>query len=286
MPNSATVRNAMADVVQRRQQREDILDRSSEIYNLDGDECDEEADSLCPLVDLFVSESGTRIFKAFTPLSRDEFEAIWDKVGVKVIADWSSGRGPRCKTTPKDAFFIALAVCHLPTKWDNHGVSFGMTAQTAQKVCFKAIMICGPILKKTYVREVSIDSFLDVGIPFHSNFKYAHHDTDAMVTERNRPCGNHQESKSYFSGKHHLYCNKVEASTYPNGEACNWTKHYPGATADITIFRDNIQFHRKSTKKSPAAQAIVDRGEGSTKHPRHHAIILDKGYIGIEDSVR
>ena len=113
MPNSATVRNAMADVVQRRQQREDILDRSSKIYNLDGDECDEEADSLCPLVDLFVSESGTRIFKAFTPLSRDEFEAIWDKVGVKVIADWSSGRGPRCKTTPKDAFLLhcMFAIC-------------------------------------------------------------------------------------------------------------------------------------------------------------------------------
>ena len=104
MPNSVTVCNTMVDVVKRRQQREDILDRSSEIYNLDGDECDEEADSLCPLVDLFVSESGTRIFKAFTPLSRDEFEAIWDKVGVKVIVDWSSGRGPRCKTTPKDAF--------------------------------------------------------------------------------------------------------------------------------------------------------------------------------------
>ena len=52
------------------------------------------------------------------------------------------------------------------------------------------------------------------------------------------------------------------------------------------IFRDNVQFHRKSTKKSPAAQSVVDHGEGSTKHPRHHAIILDKGYVGIEDSVR
>ena len=106
MPNSATVRNAMADVVKRRQQREDILDRSSEIYNLDGDECDEEADSLCHLDDLFVSDSGIRIFKAFTPLSKDEFEAIWDKVGVKVIVDRSSDRGPCCKTTPKDAFLL------------------------------------------------------------------------------------------------------------------------------------------------------------------------------------
>ena len=52
------------------------------------------------------------------------------------------------------------------------------------------------------------------------------------------------------------------------------------------MFSDNVQFHRKSTKKSPAAQSVVDHGEGSTKHPRHHAIILDKGYVGVEDSVR
>ena len=77
----------------------------------------------------------------------------------------------------------------------------------------------------------------------------------------------------------------MEASTYPNGEVYSWTKYYPSATVDIIIFRDNVQFHRKSTKKSPATQSVVDHGEGPTKHPRHHAIILDKGYVGIEDSV-
>ena len=78
MPNSATVRNAMADVVQRRQQRENILNRSREMYQLDIDDCDEDVDSLSTLVDLFVSENSIRVFKAFTPLSRDEFEAVWD----------------------------------------------------------------------------------------------------------------------------------------------------------------------------------------------------------------
>ena len=104
-------------------------------------------------------------------------------------------------------------------------------------------------------------SFQDVGIPLHNKFKYAYHDTDAMVTERNCPSGNHQESKSYFSGKHYLYCNKVEASTYPNGKECNWTKHYPSATADITMFRNNVQFCRKSTKKYPAAQSGDDHSD-------------------------
>ena len=63
-------------------------------------------DSLSPLIDLFVSDNSIRVFKAFTPLSRDEFEAVWDKIGVQVIANWSTSRGPRCKTTPKDAFLL------------------------------------------------------------------------------------------------------------------------------------------------------------------------------------
>ena len=256
------------------------------MYQLDIDDCDEDVDFLFALIDLFISENSIRVFKDFTPLSRDEFEAVWDRIGVQVITDWSTGCGTRCKTTPKDAFLISLSVCHLPTKWDNHSVTFGMPAQTAYKTCWKALSICALILKDAYVRDVSMDSFLEVEIPFHNNFKYAHHDIDAMVMERNHPSGNHQESKAYFSGKHHLYCNNVEASTYPNSENCNWTKHYPGATADIKTFRDNVQFHRKSTKQSPTTQSIVDHGEGSTKHLRHHAIILDKDCVGIENSVR
>jgi len=76
------------------------------MYQLDIDNCDEDVDSLFPLVDLFISETGIHVFKAFTPLSRDEFEAVWDRIGVQVITDWSIGRGPRCKTTPKDAFLL------------------------------------------------------------------------------------------------------------------------------------------------------------------------------------
>ena len=95
MPNSATVRNAMADVVQRRQQRKNVLNRSREMYQLDIDDCDEDVDSLSPLVDLFVSENGIRIFKDFNPLSRDEFETVWDRIGVQMITDWSTDGGSR-----------------------------------------------------------------------------------------------------------------------------------------------------------------------------------------------
>ena len=78
----------------------------------------------------------------------------------------------------KGYIFIELSVCHLPTKWENHCVTFGMTAQTTQKTCWKVLSICAPILKEAYVRDVSMDSFLNVEISLHNNYKYAYYDTD------------------------------------------------------------------------------------------------------------
>ena len=72
MHNSATVRNDMAGVVPRHQQKENIINRSSEIYQLDEDDYDKDVDSLSLLVDLVVNENGIRVFKGFTPLSRDD----------------------------------------------------------------------------------------------------------------------------------------------------------------------------------------------------------------------
>ena len=113
-----------------------------------------------------------------------------------------------------------------------------------------------------------------------------HHITDATVVEINKPGGDHLESRAYFLGKHKLYCLKVEVSVYPNGEACDWTVPEPGAKADVTIFRENIKFHKMSTRKSAAAMTIVDHGEGCEKHPKPYAILLDKGYIGVEALIR
>ena len=81
MHNCATVCNDMTYVVQRCQQRDTILNISSEIYQLDGDDCDNEVDSFFPLVNLFVSENGTRAFNAIIPLSIDEFEIF----GIEVM---------------------------------------------------------------------------------------------------------------------------------------------------------------------------------------------------------
>ena len=106
MHNSDTVCNTMIDVVQCRQQRGTILHRSSEMHQLDPDDYDEEVGSLSPLVDVFVIENSPRVFEAFTLLSRDGFEVVWDRIGVHILTDWSFGRGSRCRITPRDVFLL------------------------------------------------------------------------------------------------------------------------------------------------------------------------------------
>ena len=96
--------------------------------------------------------------------------------------------------------------------------------------------------------QISMDDFANSDVGVCVNYPMVHHITDATVVEINKPGGDHLESRAYFSGKHKLYCLKVEGSVYPNGEACDWTVPVPGATADISIFRGNIKFHKRSTK--------------------------------------
>ena len=122
--------------------------------------------------------------------------------------------------------FIALTVLHLPTKWENHGITFRMTAQTYEKIVWKTLCIDGSILKAEFVRDVLIDDFNSTGIKSFVNYPIAHHDTDASVPQFNRHVGSYIKAKGWFSNKHKLFCGKVKASVYPNGEACNWTKSY------------------------------------------------------------
>ena len=284
---TSTILNALEETKRRKTNRETHLDRALETY---GDKIDSDNDDLLdsdsPLIDLYVQQGGQKIFRSMTPFSHKEFERIWDKIAVPFVVDWNRGRGPKSKTTPKDAFFMLLSVLHLPTKWDNHGVTFMTSGQTAQKTVIKALKIAAPLCKANFVNIFSRDDYESTGIGFCQNYPETDHITDASITMINRPAGTHNEAKPYFSGKHKLYCLKVEASVYPNGMVCNWTKPYPGATSDITIFRDNLPFHKSKARKSAGALAVPDLGENSGGYPSHHAIMLDKGYQGIQDDVR
>ncbi len=65
------------------------------------------------------------------------------------------------------------------------------------------------------------------------SFPYALEAIDVTFQEANRPTGNMQEGKVYFSGKHKLYRYKVQVAVRPNGLASAFSRHYPGSISDI-----------------------------------------------------
>ena len=106
---------------------------------------------------------------------------------------------------------------HLPTKWENHDITFRMTTQPCKKTVWKALYFTGPILKAEFVHGVLIDDFHSSGNKLFVNYPTTHYATDASVTKFNCTVGTHVEVKGWFSNKHKFYCGKVETSFYPNG---------------------------------------------------------------------
>jgi hypothetical protein len=274
----AAIQNAQRRSEQREEKLQESLERSEE-------NSDDFNDSEQPLIDMFVAEGGYEVFSTMTPFSFEEFETIWDHISTQILPLWQSSRGPSPAVSCKDAFFMTLNTLHLPTKWEKHGLDFGVTGQVAKRTTSKFMRLAAPILKSTYTRQLSMDELKNLNITC-DHYPYVHHITDATVTPCNKPLASFEESKLFFSGKHHIYCLKNELSVYPNGEACNWTSHRPGSVSDITIFRENINYHKDVTKKTPAAMIVPDHGELATEHPTSYGITLDKGYAGIERLVR
>lgn len=68
-------------------------------------------------------------------------------------------------------------------------------------------------------------------------YKLARYATDVAFQQNNRPSGNHEEAKKFFSGKHKLNRYKSEVSVLPHGLAVSVSKHYPGSVSDIDIFK-------------------------------------------------
>ena len=286
LPSASVIQNAVSNSMRRLAQNQARLDESARMFPTVDDDLEQEGDSESPIIDSFSCTSGAGVFKAMTPLTRHEFELVWDEIGSQFASQYRNGRGRQPTVFPKDAFFILLCILYLPTTWDNHGVMFSMKGPRIEKLFWKTLSIAAPLLKKIYVRHVNKDDFSENDIQNCVNHPYVHHITDATVIQINTPSGDHSESKLYFSGKHKLYCLKIEASVYPSGEACQWTKVYPDSTADVTIFRKHLDYHKKSIRKSAAALAVVDHGENFRAHPKRYTILMDKGYIGVEQVIR
>lgn len=155
LPSTNAVTNAINAAMRRQNKINDRLQESVELYPAVEGDCDD-GDSASPIMELFINESGPGAIKAMTPLTRLEFERLWDIVSVPFVSEFRNGRGRQPSTKPKDALFVTLCTLKLPTTWANVGSMFAMSAQRVEKLVWKVIDILAPLLKNDFVREVSI----------------------------------------------------------------------------------------------------------------------------------
>ncbi|KAH9110908.1 hypothetical protein AeMF1_014451 [Aphanomyces euteiches] len=196
-----------------------------------------------------------------------------------MTASWTLGRGRKPSVLPKDAPFATLVVLKHYERWDKHGIDLNIRSSTLEKTVHKVIDIAGPILYDHFVKPVDMASQNENGLSF-ANYPYALYATDVKFQPAYKPAERFDEQKEYFSGKHKLYGYKIECSVAPPGIAVDVTKHYPGSKADVSIFHENIDTHKKQLQKSESEQRQADYGEMGVEYPELWAVLVDMAYQG------
>ena len=184
---------------------------------------------------------------------------------------------------------MMLAVLKFGTNWDLMAATFKLTSSSFERLVTRFMDVIWEYMYEKFClkncKQYDMAVLIQDGTVF-SAVPCAKYATDVIFQQANRPSGTMQEGKKYFSGKHKLYGYKTEVCVLPNGLAAAATFHYPGSTADVEIFRDNLDLHLQVSKKSAADNAIQDNGLMKDTYEDSWEILADKGYKGAESQAR
>ncbi|ETV78023.1 hypothetical protein H257_08240 [Aphanomyces astaci] len=149
---------------------------------------------------------------------------------------------------------------------------------TSHKHCGAWDVVAAMFKQKVATFEKRVMKFLMVLYPFVMR-KY-------VTAQTNVPSGSYAEKKLFYSGRHHLYGHKVEASVFPNGFAINCTSYYKGSVSDKTIFDENLDFHAANLCKEATDMDLADADGLGPDRELRWAVLVDKGYQGAQRNVR
>ncbi|ETN14272.1 hypothetical protein PPTG_07903 [Phytophthora nicotianae INRA-310] len=179
---------------------------------------------------------------------------------------------------------MTLAVLKHCGSWDTASSMFGIDPSPFQKMFGKFLALLETFLYQTFVidgEKRHTMKKMTLSSNTFENFPCAWYATDLTFQQTNRPAGGFQQVKKYYSGKHHLHGFKVEVSVIPAGIAINCTNREPEATADVTIFCDNKEFHLGAMRKAPNELELNDSGPSAEQYKTDWAVLVDKGYQGL-----
>ncbi|OWY99178.1 hypothetical protein PHMEG_00029871 [Phytophthora megakarya] len=275
----------LMELQERRIEREQDIEQYS---NAPLHEVDQE-DTDTPLMDPFKDLGGPAAIKDMTNFSLREFKELWISVRDHVRANYNVGRGRRSEIKPKDAFFMTLVMLKEGGTWDSNAKRFRLATTTFTDVVTKFIKMLAPKVYVDYVEERCDQATMRMARTKDKTFRNypcALYAVDVTFQQSWRPGGSISENGKFYSGKHHLYGLKVEVSVDSRGFAINCSHHEPGATHDITMFKENKAFHLQKIKKLPSEETLPDEGPLLDTHPDEWAILADKGYQGAAEFLR
>ena len=246
------------------------------------DESDAENDSNCPIFDSFYNVGRNSSILQMTNMTSVEFNLLWKDMRECIEARWNRGRGRRCNYEAKDVLFMILTVLKHAGQWDLLAHVFGLKAPTFERIVISMLKTISTFAYERYVESMSGKysmAHLQENTLVFVHFPCTHYATDVTFHHTNRPTGNMNESKHYYSGKHKLYGCKTEASVLPNGLAVYIPPHYAGATFDLDMFRRHLSHHRELLRKRGAQHGMTDNTKLREKYPNLWVVLLDKGFM-------
>lgn len=267
--------------------------RKEELAKYDDEPTESEGESdaefECPIVEKFYEENGNQAIMDMTNFNRNEFETIYKHLEDHIGLKYNKGRGQKSSIKAKDLLFMTMAVLKHGANWDLMAYLFGFKAPTFEKRVTGMVSIVSGFAYDRFVtqsnKRFTMQKLVHDKTVF-KNYPMCRYATDVTFQQSYRPGGSLQESKRYFSGKHKLYGFKVEVSVLPNGQAVSTSQHEPGSVSDIAIMRSMLHFHDDALEKTEEEKAFVDISERSAQYPNAWAVLVDKGYTGIEAEVR
>ena len=106
------------------------------------------------------------------------------------------------------------------------------------------------------------------------NYPYALYATDVKFQPTHRPEGKFTEQKHYYSGKHHLYGQKIEVSVSPEGLCVDMSDSFPGSVHDLTIFTKQLTKHLDFLKSRPKNGGLQTMVNCQLSFPTHGLALL------------
>lgn len=178
-------------------------------------ESDDEADLESPIFDSFYEADGNEGILKMTNFTANEFRVLYGKLHNYIVTNWNVGRGRKCTQKPMDVLFMTLTVLKHGGSWDILGKVFRITGTTFERMITGFMRVIAGELHKLFVQDVADNYTMKHLQEKKTTFKSSEFSVEAIdVTfqQANRPSGNMQEGKLYFSGKHKLYGFKVEVA--------------------------------------------------------------------------